>query len=115
MSLPEVAIEYITSGKRHTAGIARMIRTIGVVVCMSCQSRPSLVSLVANIAFVHAARCWRRIPFMLTSELSAYDSPSLSAVKSKVACIREALESASSREHEGSCFSEIWNMRMASE
>jgi hypothetical protein len=66
MSLPEVAIQYISSGKRYTAGVASVIRAIGVVVCMSCQGRPSLVGLVTDVAFVHIAQdaqeglrlCW---------------------------------------------------------
>jgi hypothetical protein len=57
MSLAEVAIQDVTAGKRHAASVACMSRAIAVVVSVSCQGRPGLVSFVAYVALVHAARC----------------------------------------------------------
>jgi len=57
VSLPKMAIQYVTSGKGHSTGSARMSRTIGMIVCVSSQGRSSFVGLVANIAFVHAVQC----------------------------------------------------------
>jgi hypothetical protein len=59
MSLPEVAIQYVSPGERYTASITGVSETVGVIVCMTCQGSPSLVGFITNIAFVHAQEALR--------------------------------------------------------
>jgi hypothetical protein len=53
MPLAEMAIQYVSSGKRDTADVTRVMRIVVMIVGVARQCGPSLVCLAADGAFVH--------------------------------------------------------------
>jgi hypothetical protein len=53
MTLAEMAVQYVSSGKGDTTDVTRVVWIIVVVVGVAGQSGPSLVSLATNRALVH--------------------------------------------------------------
>jgi hypothetical protein len=53
MTLAEVAVQYVSSGKRNTTDVTRVVWVVVVIVSVARKSCPGLVGLAANGAFVH--------------------------------------------------------------
>ena len=53
MPLAEMAVQYVSSGKRNTADVTRVVGIIVMVVGVAGQGGPSLVSLAADGALIH--------------------------------------------------------------
>jgi hypothetical protein len=55
VSLAEMAVQYVSSGKRDTTDVTRMVWVIVVVVSVAGQCSPGFVGLAANGALVHSS------------------------------------------------------------
>lgn len=53
VTLAKMAVQYVSSSKRDTTDVTRVVWSIAVIVSVAGKSGPSLVGLAANGALVH--------------------------------------------------------------